>query len=450
MMSRAIEGKDGSKSGSKRKRKRRNRVVLLEGDEEAPLPAHFRTYSLGSRADEDSREALVWLDTPGATDIFRDTLREDGEWPSFAPPPGDKRRTPKLKPMTPAGWAHAFRYSPMLLELFNHFGTKTIPKTTQEKENSIDTEIDDFTPISASSTSTLSDFDIDELGEDWDRLEDTPRDQQLMWSPPYPSKGVPVKAALIDSAARNRWRRIMTGRMENKERPQKWPKRSGFPAWIPRTTQDWIDYLYEPMESASKSASARDAQSSRERPESEASVNDDSQSLTASVSRSEMQTAAVTTEHTAASLGTSAQATDPQNATIEEDAQGPASASASSQIQCPNIMETAEIIEHSEGSIIPGHGKPGEVTESSALATALEASDNLEYHLVPEAVDDLGDHSSGALAKAFGASDNSGDRPIPETVDNSEYHSSSGLQAEGHQAMVHRPANGGRVQTSWR
>lgn len=58
-MSQAIERKVEPTAGGKRKRKGRKKVVLREGDKEAPLPPIFRTDSLGSRDDEDSREALV-------------------------------------------------------------------------------------------------------------------------------------------------------------------------------------------------------------------------------------------------------------------------------------------------------------------------------------------------------------------------------------------------------
>ncbi|KAI1203905.1 hypothetical protein F5X97DRAFT_282389 [Nemania serpens] len=463
MLSRAI----GEQVGGRRKRKARKTVILREGDEESPLPAPFRTDSLGSRDDEDSREALVWLDTPGADDIFQDTVTEGAEWPSFAPPIGDERRTRKLKPMTPAEWAHAFRNSPMLLDLFNRFGVprpeatpvamqEATQEATQETEKSMATEFDDFASISSISTPSF-DFEA-EFGDDYDRMEGTGSDLELMWSPPYPSQGVPDGAALIDSAARNRWRQTMIERMKNNERPQKWPKRSEFPS-RPQSVQEWLSSFHDLIKAACEKTEVP-----RKGREPEASVNHDSQPLTATVSGSEMQTAVVTKN--------------PSTATIPEVAMEHAGAisgastlvDANGHNQGPEVIGNAESMENSGGSAIQDHGEPDEVIATaprasdnpedhletngvmagSITATTSRTSDNPEYYLVPGAPVDNLEEQLPAYQLVPEAVDNPEENLVPDAVSNAEDNSSDEPQAEEQPAMVHGPVDGPRPRTGWR
>ncbi|KAI1109162.1 hypothetical protein F5Y14DRAFT_433498 [Nemania sp. NC0429] len=475
-MSQAIEAREKPKDGGRRRRKRREKVVLLEGDEEAPLPMPFRTDSLGSRDDEESREALVWLDTPGAEDCFQDTDREDGEWPSFAPPPGDGRRTRKMRPMTPAQWRHALRNSPMLLELFNYFGTPppwTIPqpipgmtqetmqgttqettqKTTQKStqkptqetkqkatqeitqettrgaKKSMDKRINDETAsISTSSTSTLSHLGFDDVDPEWDRMQGTPEDIEFMWSPPLPACGLPDKAGLLFGAARNRWRRTMLTLIEEKDDPKKWPKRSQFPAWKPKSTQQWLDSLRACTEAVAEKGRALLEEAARESMKTGPFTYDELQLLVATGRTSDKPAAAMSSilpsvitgakEHSMASPGKSAQATTSQAAVPDEQAEDPMSASGHSQGFV--IVDDEKLGGHPEGSEIQTCGEPDEAMLSGTTATASRASGMPEDQTVPEAVD----HSGG--------------------------HSSNEFQAEGQQAIAPQaPVHGGSQQTGW-
>lgn len=314
----------------------------------------------------------------------------------------------------------------------------TTLQTTQEtKKESMNTEIDDSASIATSTSSMLSDIDISgsdisesELklfSEQFDRMTDSPEDLEIMWSPPYPPNRVPYEVNFIDLAARNRWRQIMIARMENKEEPIKWPKRSEFPERMYRTTQDEIDAWHDEIEAAGKAANARLAEESRRALESKASDKINSRPLTATVSRSEMQTAAVTTtpsaitvsdvgiQCTLTSPGTSAQAAVSQAAVLEKDAESHVVANG----QSPGlmIMDNAEPMEHPEGSAFQDHDEPDESIMGSIIATASDHSGNSFIH---EAVDDSGDNSSV------------------------EPH------AEGQPAVVNGPVDEGRPQTGWR